>query len=253
MVCFDFFGCVFVQLPTNVRLCHVCIPSLSGVVPTLVSGAYRITVPVPDSLANDLLPEGLQLTGTRLSVSVAADTRAVTVLLSGRLVTENTEINVDLTFDTVQGTASLEGETSTGISVDDILSLFSSDLASSAGLDGVGASSTAFRLEISQAGITYFIRLTIDSARDLAANLIGAAGLPTGPIQDVLETAGLDSFDIQDIEFLITNTGGSVCAQVTGRPVLEQLAGFPPITVMIKVYDLDTPRRFVQSSFSVSH
>ena len=245
-----FYVC-FLQLPTDADICSTCIPSP---LPPVADGKYSITIPIPDDLASSLIPGNLQVGSAMLLVEVTVATKAVRVELTGSLMFGSSSASITISFDTAAGRATITGMTTASASVNDFLSVFSSNLASSAGLDAVSAESVEFSLDIARGQpIIFFIRLQIASASELVTNLIGAAGLPTGDIQSVLEAANLDSFDITNIEFLVSNSGGRVCAEVSGTPVLEQLSDFPTITVEIKACDITSRNRTVEYGFSVSY
>ena len=243
------------QLPTDVDLGAVCLPD-NAVTFSFENGVYMLVADIPDEVAASLLPSSVRVVNAELKVSVSSATRSVELEISGSLQLGGEQLAVSIVFDTSNGCASISGSylvPGGSLSANDILSVFSPSFASSVGLTDVSINELELRLKIAP-GVTptYYFRILIASAKDLATALIGTAGLPTGDIQSVLEAAGLDSFDIQNVELLVSNEGGPFSIAVSGSPVLPALDGLPPVTVEIEAFNIGTPQRSVNYGFNVS-
>ncbi|XP_065177980.1 uncharacterized protein LOC135808686 [Sycon ciliatum] len=234
-------------LPTDLDLASLC-PTTADIVSAI--GTVTIPIPVPNAVASTLLPDRLVLQDTVLTLTAQLVDRSVTLTAATNWIVGSTPVAITITFDVNAGTAVVTGDAQ-GLSVADIFSLLSPSLATTAGLDGVAADEVGFELVFGRnTPTTFYFRLLIQSAQNLARNLIGTAGLPVADLQSALEAANLDSFDITNVEFLVTNEGGRLCIKVSGNPVLPAFEGVP-MSAEIKAIDVGWPNRSVSFSFLV--
>lgn len=241
------------QLPTpDFDLNSLCVDTTKFITTKL---SLTVSIPLPDAVARTLLPSNLVLQDTVLTLVFTPSTKAVKITATADWKVGQSTMNLKADFNTASGSAVISGATPSGVglSVADLFSLISKGAENSLGLQAARADAVSFQITFQRRKpLVFFVRLLINSAKDLALNLLGAAGLPSGDIRQVLVSSGLNNFDIKNVEILITNELGNLTVRVNGQPVLPRLPDLN-INVQIELFDLFNLRISPpQFGFSVS-
>ena len=209
-------------------------------------------MPIPDGIANQLLPKKLQLSNAVLTLTLRPSKRSASLKGTADWTVGKSVMKMSLSFDTASGYATVSGKTPAGVglSISDVLSL-APDYPT-LGLKGVRAEEFEFKITFHRIfRATFYFRVLIKSAKSLVSHVIGSTGLPTGPIHNVLSAAKLDSFDIRDLELLVTNELGPFSVRVVGKPVLPSLPNLA-MTCQIEALNIGTSNFSTTFAFSVS-
>ena len=208
---------------------------------------------LPDSVASILRPPGIQVDDFKLSVTVVRSSKQVSVSASGKLQVGNAQLDVSLTFSTVDKSASLSVASASEISIADLSGavLGDQDASQINFLSAIRASSASFRIEYLSGSLKDFsLQVSITSLGSFFSSL-GGDVLPTGPIQSALKAAKLDSFDLRDVALSFVRKEGVYSLQVSAKPVLAALADVTS-TVDILAEDFTSKNLRIALAFSVS-